>query len=170
MAEGPRSDLTAMTYGEPIANRWLIPVKSIMDAGMMVTYGADTHGDRARPMFGMQYLVTRQNHRDVVYGPQETVDRVTALLMMTRWGAYYVEREKQLGTIEAGKIADLTVLDKNPLDAKQVPNEKISEVQVVLTLVNGKVVFTEKSFAASAGLDVVGYQGIFEKNVPNTGN
>jgi predicted amidohydrolase YtcJ len=141
-----------------------------MDAGMMVTYGADTHGDRARPVYGMEYLVTRSNHRGVVYAAQEVVDRPTALLMMTRWGAYYIEREKVLGTIEAGKWADLTVLDKNPLDPKAVPDDQISEVQVLATWVNGELRFTEKNFAGSAGLPVTGYQGTFAKNVPNTGN
>ncbi|MBI4483105.1 MAG: amidohydrolase family protein [Acidobacteria bacterium] len=160
MAEGPRSDLTAMTYGETIANQWFQPTKSIMKAGMMVTYGADTHGDRARPMFGMEYLVTRKNHRGVVYAPQETVDRATALLMMTRWGAYYIERENKLGTIEKGKLADLIVLDKNPLDPK-VPDDQLSDIKVLFTLVNGKTIFAEAQFARSVGLQPVGYQGQF---------
>lgn len=39
-----------------------------------------------------------------------------------------------------------------------------------MTLVNGELRFTEKTFAESTGLEVVGYQGIFERNVPNTGD
>ncbi|MBI4482430.1 MAG: amidohydrolase family protein [Acidobacteria bacterium] len=158
MAEGPRSDLTAMTYGETITNRWLQPTKSIMNAGMRVTYGSDTHGDRARPMFGMEYLVTRKNHRGVVFGSHEAVDRKTALLMMTRWGAEYVEREKELGSIEAGKIADLVVLDRNPLDPA-LPDDQLSDIQVLMTTVGGKIRYTEPKFAASKGLPQVGYRG-----------
>jgi predicted amidohydrolase YtcJ len=168
MGEGTRGDLTAMTYGEPIANRWIHPVRSIMNAGMMVTYGADGHGDKARPLWGMEFLVTRQNHRGVVWGAREAVDRATALLMLTRWGAYYVEREELLGTIEPGKRADLVLLDKNPLDSKEVADDKISEVKVLMTLVNGEFRFTAADFAKSAGLDVIGYQGAFEGAQPDT--
>ncbi|MDA2934277.1 amidohydrolase family protein [Acidobacteria bacterium AH-259-D05] len=162
MAESPRSDLTMMTYGERVANEWLQPVKSIMNAGMRVTYGADTHGDRARPMFGLEFLVTRRNHRGMIYGPQEAIDRKSALLMMTRWGAEYVEREDELGSIEAGKIADLVVLDKNPLDPA-VADEQLSDIQVLMTLVGGEIKFTEKNFAESKGLPQVGYRGRFSR-------
>ena len=162
MAESPRGDLTMMTYGETVVNEWLQPLNSIMQAGMRVTYGADTHGDRARPMFGLEYMVTRVNHRGVVYAPQEAIDRATGLLMMTRWGAEYIEREKELGSIEVGKIADLIVLDKNPLDARAVPDNQISDVKVLMTLVGGKIKFTEQQFASSKGLPLVGYQGRFE--------
>ena len=160
MFEGPRSDLTMMTYGEKIANEWLMPVKSIIDAGMRVTYGADTHGDRARPMFGLEILVTRRNHRGIIYGPKEAVDRQTALLMMTRWAAEYIEREQELGSIEAGKIADLVILDKNPLDAA-IPDDQLSDIKVLMTLVGGKVKFSEREFAASKGLPQIGYRGRF---------
>jgi len=162
MMEGPRSDLTMMTYGERIANEWLQPVKSIMNAGMRVTYGADTHGDRARPMFGLEFLVTRRNHRGIVYGPQEAIDRTSGLLMMTRWAAEYIDREHELGSIEAGKIADLVVLDKNPLDPA-IADEQLSDIQVLMTLVGGEIKFTEKNFAESKGLPQIGYRGRFTR-------
>lgn len=159
MAEGPRSDLMAMTYGETIAHKWLQPIKSIHNAGMRITYGADTHGDRARPMFGLEFMVTRRNHRGVVYAPQEAIDRKTALLAMTRWGAEYVMREKELGSIEAGKLADLVVLDKNPLDPA-IPDDKLSDIQVLMTLVGGKIKYTEPEFASKEGLPQVGFRGV----------
>ena len=58
--------------------------------------------------------------------------------MMTRWGAEYVIREKELGSIETGKLADLVVLDKNPLD-RNVPDEDLSEIKVVATIIGGEV-------------------------------
>jgi predicted amidohydrolase YtcJ len=60
--------------------------------------------------------------------------------MMTRWGAEYVLREKELGSIEAGKLADLVVLDQNPLD-RNIRNEDLSEIKVVATLIGGKVAY-----------------------------
>ena len=52
------------------------------------------------------------------------------MLMMTRWGGYYLLREDQLGSLEPGKMADLVVLDKNPLDSS-VPDEGLSDIQVL---------------------------------------
>ena len=49
-------------YGEEYAHKWVLPVKSLMDAGVKVTYGADTHTDPERhPLFNLETLVTRKN-------------------------------------------------------------------------------------------------------------
>ena len=60
--------------------------------------------------------------------------------MMTRWGSHYVLRQEQLGSIEAGKLADLVVLDKSPLD-ESVPDEDLSEIKVLATIIGGKVAY-----------------------------
>jgi len=60
--------------------------------------------------------------------------------MMTRWGAEYVLREKDRGSIEVGKLADLVVQDQNPLDSR-VWDEDLSEVKVVATIIGGEVAF-----------------------------
>lgn len=128
-------------YGEEVAHRWMKPIKSLIDSGMRVTYGADVHDDPDRhPMFGLEVMVTRKSRDGRVFGPREKIDRSNGLLMMTRWGAYYVLREKELGSLEAGKLADLVVLDKNPLD-RSVPDEDLSEIKVVTTIIGGEVVF-----------------------------
>jgi hypothetical protein len=59
--------------------------------------------------------------------------------MMTRWASEYVLREEELGSLEPGKLADLIVLDKNPLDSS-VPDEDLSEIQVLVTMIGGEVV------------------------------
>ncbi len=128
-------------YGEEYAHRWMLPVKSLIDAGVRVTYGADTHNDPQRhPMFSLEILVTRKIRDGRVFGPREAIDRATALLMMTRWGADYVLRNEELGSLEAGKLADLVVLDKNPLD-RNVLDEDLSEITVVATIIGGEVVY-----------------------------
>ncbi|MBI2822957.1 MAG: amidohydrolase family protein, partial [Acidobacteria bacterium] len=128
-------------WGEEVAQRWMHPVKSLIDAGVKVAYGADKHDDPDRqPMFNLQVLVTRKNKEGKVYGEREKIDRATALLMMTRWGAEYVLREKELGSLEVGKLADLVVLDKNPLDGG-VPDEALSQIKVLATLIAGKVAY-----------------------------
>lgn len=130
-------------WGEEYAHTWSMPVKSLIDAGARVTYGADTHDDPERqPMFNLEVLVTRRTHDGRVFGPRERIDRAQALLMMTRWGAEYVLREQQLGSIEAGKLADLVILDKNPLD-RSLPDEDLSEIKVEVTLIGGEVMYGE---------------------------
>lgn len=126
-------------YGEEYAHKWLFPVKSLIDKGVRVAYGADTHNDPERhPMFGLEVLVTRKTRDGRVFGPQERIDRETALLMMTRWGSEYVMAENKLGSLEAGKLADLVLLNKNPLDPN-IPDEDLSEIEVLATIIGGKL-------------------------------
>lgn len=128
-------------YGEEYAHRWMLPAKSLINAGIKVAWGADTHNDPERhPMFNMEILVTRKISDGRVFGPQEAIGRDQVLLMMTRWGAEYVLREKELGSLEPGKLADLLILDNNPLNPK-IPDEDLSEIKVLTTLIGGKVVY-----------------------------
>ena len=126
-------------FGEEYAHQWVMPVKSLIDAGMKVTYGADLHSDPERqPMFNLEVLVTRRAKNGIVFGPREKIDRSNALLMMTRWGADYVLREQEVGSLEPGKLADLVVLERNPLDAS-IADEDLSEIKVLATLIGGEV-------------------------------
>jgi len=68
---------------------------------------------------------------------------MTMLLMMTRWGAHPVYREDTLGSLEAGKLADLVVLDK---DVLEVAIEELPGVVPLLTMVGGKIVFEDPAF------------------------
>jgi predicted amidohydrolase YtcJ len=128
-------------YGEEYAHRWLFPVKSLIDQGVKLAYGADTHDDPERhPMFSLEILVTRKTRDGRVFGPRERIDRGTALLMMTRGGSEYVMAEDKLGSIDPGKLADLVVLDRNPLD-RSIPDEDLSEIQVLATIIGGEVAY-----------------------------
>ena len=62
--------------------------------------------------------------------------REQALKGFTIWAAKAAFREKDLGTIQAGKRADLTVVDRNPLTCKA---EDIPGTQVLYTIVNGRI-------------------------------
>ena len=128
-------------FGEEPAQRWAMPIKSLIDAGVRVTYGADTHDDPERhPMFNLEVMVTRVTKDGQVFGARERIDRAQGLLMMTRWGAEYVLREDVLGSLEPGKYADLVVLDKNPLD-RSVRDSDLSEIKVLATIIEGKVAY-----------------------------
>lgn len=136
MFYGPRTSIVSRVFGEAIAHKWAMPVKSMMDSGIKVTYGADTHDDSRHPMHSLQVLVTRETHDGRVWGPHEAIDRRRGLLMLTRFGAEYVLREKEIGSIETGKLADLIVLDRNPLDA-QVADNQLKTIKVLQTFIGG---------------------------------
>ncbi len=91
-------------------------------------------------MFNLEVLVTRRVKDGRIFGSREAIDRSTALLMLTRWGADYVLRSEELGSLEPGKLADLVVLDKNPLD-RNVQGEDLSEIKVLATVIGGEVVY-----------------------------
>ena len=89
-------------------------------------------------------------------GPQQRITRNESLYSFTRWAAEYVLREDVLGTIETGKWADLVVLDG---DFLSVPEDQISDLKVLITIVGGKIVFSEPAFARAEGLPQVGFRG-----------
>jgi predicted amidohydrolase YtcJ len=84
----------------------------------------------------VQLLLTREA-AGKVWNLSEKIDRMTALKMFTRWAAEYVLRENVLGSIEPGKWADLIILDR---DYMTIPENEMSKVQVLLTMVGGKII------------------------------
>jgi cytosine/adenosine deaminase-related metal-dependent hydrolase len=84
-----------------------------------------------------------------VWGAQERVDKPTALRMVTSWAAEYVLKPDQLGMIQQGKLADLLVLDRDYLT---IPDDDISEIQPLLTVMDGKIVFVHSQFAQEYSL------------------
>ncbi len=143
------AELVEAMYGIEVADRMLMPLKSLLDAGATVSYESGSpglwDGEGRDPMFGMEVFVTRKNESGRVRGEREKLDRKTALRILTRGGAEYVLREKELGSIEVGKLADLVVLDSNPLDPS-IADEELSEIQVLMTLLGGKVVSDAATF------------------------
>lgn len=79
-------------------------------------------------------------HTAAVEGPSERVDRKTALWMKTRWAAQYTSEENKLGSIEPDKFADFLVLGG---DYMAVPEEQISDLPILMTVVGGKVRFED---------------------------
>ena len=133
-----RANQVMRDYGEEAAHRWVLPVKSILDAGGRVTWQQDDANLGIKPFFGLGTLVTRKDEEGRVWGARNAVDRKTALTMATRWASEYVLRQDQLGSLEAGKWADLVVLDK---DYMTVSDEEIGKITSVMTIVGGKVIY-----------------------------
>ena len=139
-------------YGLEYAS-WAVPRKSVTAAGIMNGFEID----RSLPekeFFFIYKGMTRFNEKEgKVYGPSERTDRITQLKALTRWGAYYVLREKVLGSLEAGKFADFIVLDR---DFLTIPETDIPNVKVLMTAVGGKIVHLMPALARETGLSPVG--------------
>jgi predicted amidohydrolase YtcJ len=120
--------------------------KSIQASGAVLSFGTDWPGTSAseypiNPMFGLYAAVTRQTLTGQPAGgwfPDERITIAEAIKAYTYNTAYANFEEKIKGSIEIGKLADLTVLSKNLL--KIEPKEFLT-TQVVYTIVNGKVVY-----------------------------
>ena len=121
------------------------PIKSMVDAGAVVTYGSDWDNvPEPDPWFALEGMITRQYPGKPEYGqlnPDERVDVETAIAIFTRNGAVAMEKEDETGTIEPGKSADFIVINQNLLE---IPAEKIHETKVLQTVLQGKTVYQSK--------------------------
>jgi predicted amidohydrolase YtcJ len=89
-------------------------------------------------------IIMPETSQVVVLGPEEAIDRVTALKMVTTWGSEYMLAEDTIGTLEAGKLADFAVLDR---DFFAIPVAQIPDVQVKMTGLGGKIVYDPEGLA-----------------------
>jgi hypothetical protein len=81
-----------------------------------------------------------------VLGPDERVSAYVALRAVTAMAAYQIKEEKTKGTLEAGKLADLVILDKNPL---KVESKDIKSISVMETIKEGRTIFQKSPSIAS---------------------
>jgi len=118
----------------------MAPLRTIQSSG--VPWGLGSDGSRAnqvRPFQTLAWAVTGRmvGGREVL----ESAHRLTreeALIAHTRGNAYLVFQEKNLGSIEAGKLADLVVLDRDYLT---VPEDQIKDIGSAKTIVNGRIAY-----------------------------
>jgi len=66
-----------------------------------------------------------------------------AIRAITANSAYEMHSEREVGTLEAGKFADLIVLDRNVM---KIPAREVADVKVLLTVVGGKPVYAAREF------------------------
>jgi predicted amidohydrolase YtcJ len=114
--------------------RWLYPLKTLLKNGIPVIGGSDCPMEPLSPLMGIQAAVTRE-----VF-PEERVTVDEALRMYTVDAAYSSSEENIKGSVETGKLADLTVLSHDP---RKVPPSKIDNIKVEMTLVGGRVVYSK---------------------------
>lgn len=92
------------------------PVRRYLDAGLPVSSGTDAPVVPFPPLWTLYHFVTRDTITGGVMGADQRVTREEALRMATMGNAWLMMEEADKGSLEAGKLADLVVLDRNPLE------------------------------------------------------
>ena len=114
------------------------PVKMYLDAGLPVSSGTDAPVVPYPPLWTIYHFVTRDTITGGVLGPGQRVSREQAIRMATINNAWLMMEEQDKGSIEPGKLADLIVLNEDPLTC---PEPRLRDAQVMMTIVGGKTVF-----------------------------
>jgi len=116
----------------------MAPLSTIQNSGVLWGLGSD--GSRANqilPFTTLWWAVTGK----MVGGTKvlrQTISREDALIAHTRKNAYLVFQENNLGSIQAGKLADLVVLDRDYLT---IPADQIKDIKPTMTIVGGRIVY-----------------------------
>lgn len=119
---------------------YISPLKDAMELGINCTLHQDTPVVFPNVILAVHNAVNRRTKSGRVLGADQCVDVYSALKAVTINGAYQLFEEDRKGTLEWGKIADMVVLDKNPL---KVAKENIKDIQVLETIKSGKTVYVK---------------------------
>jgi predicted amidohydrolase YtcJ len=107
----------------------------------VVAFGSDWSVSSANPLEEIEVAVRRADWRkpdEEAFLPEERIDLKDAIAAFTINAAYVNFQDDTTGSIEAGKLADIVVLDRNLF---AIPASDISETKVLLTLLGGKPVY-----------------------------
>ena len=118
--------------------------QSFIKSGVVVAGGSDAPVERGEPMIEFYAAVARKDLKGFSsegWHPEEAVTREQALKMFTSWPAYAAFQENEKGSIETGKLADLTVLSA---DIMKVPELEIPKTRCLMTVIGGEIVFSDQ--------------------------
>jgi predicted amidohydrolase YtcJ len=113
------------------------PTRSLLDAGVWVSWGSD--GAPYGPRVTLWTGITRKGWDDQVYGAEEAVSREEALRLHTWAPAFQTFTEELTGTIEAGKLADFTVVGEDPMT---MDADRIRYLPILRTIVDGREIYS----------------------------
>ncbi|MCJ7605588.1 MAG: amidohydrolase [Dehalococcoidales bacterium] len=120
------------------------PVRNMIDAGVHVIGGSDAPVVEPDWLAGIQAAVLRESKATgTLRGPENRITVPEAIRMFTIEGAWQDHMERQKGSIEVGKLADMCVLDE---DILSVEPHSIKDIKNVMTVAGGRVVYCSENF------------------------
>jgi len=117
---------------------WMFALRSFLDAGVRATYASDYPPGPFEPMMGLQSMVTRTDMKGTLWGGRQRITIDEAIRVGTLHGAYASFEERAKGSIQAGKLADLVVLGRDPY---REPPESLVTIPIDRTMVGGRWVY-----------------------------
>ena len=112
--------------------------QSLMKTGAIIANGTDAPVEDVSPLASFYASISRKLKDGAVFYPAQRMSRDEALRSYTLNNAYAGFEEKLKGSLEAGKLADITVLSR---DIMTIPEDEILSTDVVYTIVGGKVMY-----------------------------
>ena len=129
----------------PDQSQHIMPFATYRKLGLIYSNGSDFPVTSIAPQIGLWASVAREPLKGVYgqhpFGTAESVDIHTALRSYTLWSAHQLFLDKETGSLEPGKWADLAIWDRNPY---AIPTAELKGMKCTMTLYKGKVVFEAK--------------------------
>ena len=119
--------------------QYLSPIRDAIDLGLHPTNHTDFYVAPLDQMFMLWSAVNRISRAGEVIGAGQRITPMEGLKAMTLWAAEQFGEQKSRGSLEVGKLADLVVLDGNPL---KVDPMKIKDIRVVQTIKEGRTIYS----------------------------
>lgn len=126
--------------GDSLGNT-ISPTRTALNKGLKITIHTDAPVALPNLMRMVGISVDRKSRSGQVIGEKERLTTYEALLAITSWSAYQHFEEHQKGTLEVGKLADMIILEKNPL---KVSAKEIKKIKVLETIKDGVVVYKKQ--------------------------
>jgi predicted amidohydrolase YtcJ len=117
---------------------YISPMRDAIDAGLRPSNHTDFVVAPLDQMTMLWTAVNRVSRAGAAIGPDQRVTPYEGLKCMTEWAAEQYDEQSSKGTLEAGKLADLVILDKDPLKVEAMA---IKDIRVVETLKEGKTIY-----------------------------
>lgn len=120
----------------------MLPLASTQAKGISFGIHNDTPSSGPSALFTVWTSVNRKTYEGETLNPDQRIDPYTALRSFTAVPAYMYKEETSKGSITVGKLADMVVLDRNPL---KVDPMEIKDIQVVRTIKSGREIYSSRN-------------------------
>jgi len=124
------------------------PLHSFQRRGILAAGSSDCPVTDFNPLLGIYSAVCRRTVGGKVLNQKERLDVIEALKMYTCNGAFASFEEREKGSLEVGKLADMAVLSE---DLLEIGPEEIKDVNVLMTIVDGRILFDRAGHLAASG-------------------